>query len=102
MFTGIIKEVGVIHSWNLKSRVLGIKSGFENLILGESISCSGVCLTVSSFKKNVFFCVWARVLGVLVLGINSAFACQAQQNRQSAIIMHPWTNNGEAIDFSSM
>ena len=56
MFTGIIKKVGVIHSWNLKSRVLGIKSDFENLILGESISCSGVCLTVSSFKKNVFFC----------------------------------------------
>ena len=56
MFTGIIKKVGVIQSWNPKSRVLGIKSGFENLILGESISCSGVCLTVSSFKKNVFFC----------------------------------------------
>ena len=26
------------------------------MILGESISCSGVCLTVSSFKKNIFFC----------------------------------------------
>ena len=56
MFTGIIKKVGVIHSWNLKSRILGIKSGFDDLILGESISCSGVCLTVSSFEENVFFC----------------------------------------------
>ena len=56
MFTGIIKKVGVIHSWNLESRILGIKSDFDNLIPGESISCSGVCLTVSSFKKNIFFC----------------------------------------------
>ena len=56
MFTGIIKKVGVIHSWNLKSRILGIKSGFDDLTLGESISCSGVCLTVSSFEENVFFC----------------------------------------------
>ena len=56
MFTGIIKKVGVIHSWNSESRILGIKSDFDNLIPGESISCSGVCLTVSSFKKNIFFC----------------------------------------------
>ena len=56
MFTGIIKKVGVIYSWNSESRILGIKSDFDNLILGESISCSGVCLTVSSFKKNIFFC----------------------------------------------
>ena len=56
MFTGIIKKIGVIDSWDSKSRILGIKSGFDDLILGESISCSGVCLTVSSFKKNIFFC----------------------------------------------
>ena len=56
MFTGIIKKVGVIHSWNAKSRILGIKSEFSSLILGESISCSGVCLTVSSVEKDIFFC----------------------------------------------
>ena len=56
MFTGIIKKIGVIDSWDSKSRILGIKSGFDDLILGESISCSGVCLTVSSFKKDIFFC----------------------------------------------
>ena len=56
MFTGIIKKVGVIHSWDLKSRILGIESDFDDLVLGESISCSGVCLTVSNFKKNIFFC----------------------------------------------
>ena len=56
MFTGIIKKVGIIHSWDPKSRIIAIKSDFDNLILGESISCSGVCLTVSSFRKNIFFC----------------------------------------------
>ena len=56
MFTGIIKKVGVIHSWDSKSRIIGIKSDFASFILGESISCSGVCLTVSSFKKKIFFC----------------------------------------------
>ena len=50
MFTGIIKKVGVIYSWDAKSRVIGIKSEFDSLILGESISCSGVCLTVSNFE----------------------------------------------------
>ena len=56
MFTGIIKKVGVIYSWDAKSRVIGIKSEFDSLILGESISCSGVCLTVSNFEKDIFFC----------------------------------------------
>ena len=56
MFTGIIKKVGVIDSWNPNSRILGIKSDFDDFTLGESISCSGVCLTVSSFKENIFFC----------------------------------------------
>ena len=57
MFTGIIKKVGVIHSWDAKSRILGIKSEFDSLILGESISCSGVCLTVSNFEKDIFFVI---------------------------------------------
>ena len=56
MFTGIIKKVGEIHSWNSKSRILGIKSDFDSFMLGESISCSGVCLTVTNFEKNIFFC----------------------------------------------
>ncbi len=56
MFTGIIKGIGVIESWDVKSRVIEIKSDFNNLILGESISCSGVCLTVSKFKNKIFLC----------------------------------------------
>ena len=56
MFTGIIKDVGEIKSFDLKKRVLAVKSNFKNLILGESISCSGVCLTVSRFKEKTFYC----------------------------------------------
>jgi riboflavin synthase len=56
MFTGIIKGIGVIESWDVKSRVIEIKSDFNNLILGESISCSGVCFTVSKFKNKIFLC----------------------------------------------
>ena len=56
MFTGIIKDIGEIISFDLQKRVLAIKSNFKNLILGESISCSGVCLTVSKFKEKIFYC----------------------------------------------
>ena len=39
-----------------KKRVLSVESKFSDLILGESISCSGVCLTVKEFKKRYFYC----------------------------------------------
>ena len=56
MFTGIIKKIGKIKSWDKKKRVLSVESQFSELILGESISCSGVCLTVTEFKKDLFYC----------------------------------------------
>ena len=56
MFSGIIKEIGEIESFSNNKNLLGIKSNLNSLILGESISCSGVCLTVSKIKKNIFFC----------------------------------------------
>ena len=43
MFTGIITSVGIIKEWDKSSGRLGIESGYYNLKLGESISCSGVC-----------------------------------------------------------
>ena len=53
MFTGIIKSIGVVDSIN--SNKIRIKSDFDGeLIMGESISCSGVCLTVSEFSGNFF------------------------------------------------
>ena len=56
MFSGIIKKIGKIELFDKRKNLLGIKSDFKSIILGESISCSGVCLTVSKIKKNIFFC----------------------------------------------
>ena len=56
MFTGIIKKIGLIESLDLKSRVIAIRSDFNDIVLGESISCLGICLTVSKLKPKVFFC----------------------------------------------
>ena len=55
MFTGIIKNIGIIKEIDLqKDYIIKINSNFnEKLILGESIACSGICLTVKKiFKKN--------------------------------------------------
>lgn len=59
MFTGIIKNFGILHHLNSKDSSLKIVSNFsEKIKLGESISCSGVCLTVSKVDKNIF---WVNV-----------------------------------------
>tara|TARA_Y100000589_G_scaffold330844_1_gene381858 strand:- start:1444 stop:2019 length:576 start_codon:yes stop_codon:yes gene_type:complete len=60
MFSGIIKKIGKIELFDKRKNLLGIKSDFKSIILGESISCSGVCLTVSKIKKNIFFCNLSR------------------------------------------
>lgn len=58
MFTGIIEEVGRIASIRkgARSSVLTIEGDkiFEDMSLGDSIAVSGVCLTVTSFKDNMF------------------------------------------------
>ena len=56
MFTGIITKVGIIKEWDKSSGRIGIESGYNNLKLGESISCSGVCLTVSELNDSIFYC----------------------------------------------
>jgi len=56
MFTGIIKNIGIINE--LKKRdngyFLSVTSGlnFTKKDIGTSISCSGVCLTLTKIKKN--------------------------------------------------
>ena len=60
MFSGIIKKIGKIELFDKRKNLLGIKSDFKSIILGESISCSGVCLTVSKIEKNIFFCNLSR------------------------------------------
>ena len=57
MFNGIIKYTGTVNKIlkDKKNCILEIstKMNFSNDEIGASISCSGVCLTAESFKKNL-------------------------------------------------
>lgn len=58
MFTGIVEEKGKVKSIKkgAKSAMLFIEGNkiFEDVHLGDSIAVNGVCLTVTSYSKNVF------------------------------------------------
>jgi len=58
MFTGIIRDTGRIIRLNDSNGDLNlsIKTGLNlnNVSIGDSICCSGVCLTVINLKKDVF------------------------------------------------
>lgn len=56
MFTGIIKNIGTVREFKKKNNgyFLSIISNlnFSKKDIGTSISCSGVCLTLTQIKKN--------------------------------------------------
>ncbi|WP_257347804.1 riboflavin synthase [Pseudalkalibacillus decolorationis] len=58
MFTGIIEEVGTIHSVRHSSTSYEVKINankvLEDVKLGDSISVNGICLTVTSFTSTSF------------------------------------------------
>jgi len=57
MFNGIIKNTGIVKNIkkSQKSLLLSVKSNLKvnKKALGSSISCNGVCLTLTSYKKNL-------------------------------------------------
>ena len=59
MFNGIIKNLGEITSIkkNKNSYIIGITSNLKvtKKMIGSSISCDGICLTLYSFKKKKLF-----------------------------------------------
>ena len=66
MFTGIVSHLGIIESinhlndWEIcvsisKDKNSKISSFDESLIIGASISCSGICLTVKNIQDNFLF-----------------------------------------------
>ena len=55
MFNGIVKNQGIIEEIDTKNNFLKIKTNLKKLYLGESIMCSGICLTVSQKKKKKYF-----------------------------------------------
>jgi|TARA_B000000441_G_scaffold129675_1_gene111777 riboflavin synthase len=61
LFTGIITDVGEILSINLDSGKIKISSKFDHndIDIGASICCSGICLTVvekDKHKNHSYFC----------------------------------------------
>ncbi len=64
MFTGIVLEIGTIEE--IKRIAGGISAkiscskAMEDILLGESISINGVCLTVTKFNSSSF---WADAVG---------------------------------------
>ena len=56
MFSGIIEDVGLVNSFSMNKTEISITTKFTKLKLGDSISCSGVCLTVSKIlNRKVYF-----------------------------------------------
>ena len=60
MFNGIIHNTGKVKylKKNIKDYYIGIKSNldFKKNDIGSSVSCNGVCLTITNIKKkNSFF-----------------------------------------------
>ena len=55
MFSGIIEDIGKVKYISKNREVIAVETSFSDLKMGESISCSGVCLTVSKIQEKVFF-----------------------------------------------
>ena len=59
MFNGIIFNTGIVKSIKKKSNslLISVKSNirFTKKDLGESVSCNGVCLTITNIKKDLIY-----------------------------------------------
>jgi len=59
MFNGIIYNSGsvtnILRKKNSAEMVLNISIPFKNQDIGSSLSCNGVCLTITKIKKNLIF-----------------------------------------------
>ena len=54
MFSGIITDLGKIIFFDLNTKTIEINTNLKDLFLGQSISCSGVCLTVAKVNNKSF------------------------------------------------
>ena len=64
MFTGIIEEVGkvqeVIKATKSAKIVIDARKVLEDVMIGDSISTNGVCLTVTEFSTSSFVVINGR------------------------------------------
>ena len=56
MFTGLVQDVGTVVALRPRgsAKELVIQSSFTDFVVGESIACDGVCLTVESSERGAF------------------------------------------------
>ena len=54
MFTGIIEEIGIVKNATAHHLVIEAKKVLDDMVVGDSMSINGVCLTVTSFENNSF------------------------------------------------
>lgn len=56
MFTGIVEQIGNVVAVERRgpSARLVVSCGWQDLVMGESIAVSGVCLTVDGIRKHAF------------------------------------------------
>ncbi len=54
MFTGIIKDKGVIVSYEKNHNIFSFETNYnlDDCNIGTSINCDGICLTIISLEKN--------------------------------------------------
>jgi len=52
MFTGIVEEVGKVNTFNDFTLIVECKKILEGIKIGDSISTSGICLTVTNLEGN--------------------------------------------------
>lgn len=55
MFTGIIKEQGVIKSINSRVLSVAVKNAGKNAYIGQSIAVNGLCLTVKKINHSLLY-----------------------------------------------
>lgn len=56
MFTGLVDDIGVIASVvpAADGRAVEVTCGYDDLVVGESVSCNGACLTVTDCSPRRF------------------------------------------------
>ncbi|MBR1397077.1 MAG: riboflavin synthase [Selenomonadaceae bacterium] len=52
MFTGIIEEIGSLHSFSKGVITINCNKILDDIKIGDSISTNGICLTVTAFDKT--------------------------------------------------
>ena len=71
MFTGIVTDIGeVVEVTGSAERRLRIRTGYEidSIVIGSSIACSGICLTVTDIGSDCNFKIKKKGTHTFIFG----------------------------------